>query len=97
VSTTPKTNAPPVQEWSSKITSGGRVVLPAEVRTVLGLKDGDPVRVRLENGELSIVPLSEIVRDIQTRWRRYIPGDRSLVDELIADRRTEAKRESGGT
>ena len=72
-------------------------MLPAEARTILGLKDGDPVRVRLENGELAIVPLSEVVRDIQARWRRYVPADRSLVDELIADRRVEAKRESGGT
>jgi AbrB family looped-hinge helix DNA binding protein len=95
MSAKPKTATPRSgREWSSKVTSGGRVVLPVEARTALGLKDGDPVRVRLENGELAIVPLSEIVRDIQTRWRRYIPEDRSLVDELIADRRSEAKRES---
>ena len=87
----------PVQEWSSKVTSGGRVVLPAQARTALGLKNGDPVRIRLENGWLEIMPLSEIVRDIQARWRRYIPGDRSLVDELIADRRAEAKRDPDGT
>ena len=68
MSAKPKPAGPqPAQQWSSKVTSGGRVVLPAAARLALGLKDGDPVQVRLDNGELSIVPLSAIVRDIQTR------------------------------
>ncbi len=88
-----KSAGEPLRAWSTRLTSGGRVVLPAEVRAALGLKDGTPVRVRLEEGKIVIIPFGEIVRDIQDRWRKYIPGDRSLADELIADRRAEAKRE----
>jgi AbrB family looped-hinge helix DNA binding protein len=90
-----ETMKPPVVQgaWSTRVTSGGRVVLPAEARVALGLRDGTPVRVFLQDGRLTIVPFAEIIRDIQARWRRYIPGDRSLADELIADRRAEAERE----
>jgi hypothetical protein len=52
-----------------------------------------PTPVGSKTGEPSRALLSEIVRDIQARWRRYIPGDRSLVDELIAERRAAAKSE----
>jgi AbrB family looped-hinge helix DNA binding protein len=82
-----------VKEWSTKVTSGGRVVLPAEARAALGLTDGSSVRIRLEDGHLVIVPFMEILRKIQEKWRRLIPEDRSMVDEFIAERRAEAERE----
>jgi len=82
-----------VKEWSTKVTSGGRVVLPAEVRAALGLTDGASVRIRLEDRQVVIVPFAEILRKIQEKWRRLIPEDRSMVDELIAERRAEAERE----
>jgi hypothetical protein len=46
-----------------------------------------------EKGQSNSARLKSTVQDIQARWRRYIPGNRSLVDELIADRRVEAKSE----
>jgi bifunctional DNA-binding transcriptional regulator/antitoxin component of YhaV-PrlF toxin-antitoxin module len=95
MSAKPKSNAPPPpQQWVCRINAEGGVIVPAAVTAAMGLKDGDPVHIRLENGRLLIVSLTAIVKDIQARWRGYIPGDRSLVDELIADRRAEAERES---
>jgi len=82
-----------VKEWSTKVTSGGRVVLPAEVRAALGLTDGTSVRIRLDDRQVVIVPFMEILRKIQEKWRRLIPQDRSMVDEFIAERRAEAERE----
>lgn len=86
--------APPAaREWTTRVTSGGRVVLPAEARAALGLGDGAAVRVRLEDGRITILPIDAVVRDIQERWRVYVPGERSLADELIADRRHESEHE----
>ena len=34
-----------------------------------------------------------VITKIQAMVRRYVPEDKSLVDDLIADRRTEAERE----
>lgn len=80
--------------YQAKIYGGGKMALPADVRRQLGIKDGDTVRLSIEDGRLTVVTLEQIVRDTQARYRQLIPEGVSLVDELIAERRAEAKRES---
>jgi AbrB family looped-hinge helix DNA binding protein len=82
-----------VKRWSRRLGSGGRLVLPAQVRADLGLSDGDAVQVTVEYGKIVLLPLSQVVRRLQAKYRRLIPGGRSLADELVADRRAQAKRE----
>ena len=69
------------------------MVLPAAARAALGLKDGSDLRIVLEGRQLVLIPYLEVVRRLQEKYRRLIPGDRSLTDELIAERRAEAARE----
>jgi bifunctional DNA-binding transcriptional regulator/antitoxin component of YhaV-PrlF toxin-antitoxin module len=73
----------------------GRVALPEVMRAALGIKDGDPVIVRLEDDGIRIVSLPVAVRRAQAIVRRYVPEGVSLSDELIAERRAEARREDG--
>ena len=80
-------------EARSKIAAGGRVVIPAEYRRVLGLCDGDAVVVRLFDGEVRILSVREAIRRAQEIVRQYVPRGRSLADELIAERRYEARLE----
>jgi bifunctional DNA-binding transcriptional regulator/antitoxin component of YhaV-PrlF toxin-antitoxin module len=68
-------------------------VLPAEARKALGLRPGSQVVVHFDNGEIRVTTREEAIRRIQARIRKYIPPGVSLVDELIAERRAEAKRE----
>lgn len=77
----------------AKMTEGGRIVIPAEYRKALGLKVGDKVVLRLEDGEVPISTLDTAIRRAQEFVRQYVPEGYSLVDELIADRRAEAERE----
>jgi AbrB family looped-hinge helix DNA binding protein len=78
---------------STKIAEGGRVVIPAELRRELGLEIGDEVIVRVEDNELRILTRGEAVKRAQGLVRQHVKGSRSLVDELSAERRVEAKRE----
>lgn len=73
----------------------GRVSLPEVMRSALGMKDGDPVILRLEEDSIRIVSLPVAVKRAQAIVRRFVPEGVSLVDELIAERRAEAKREDG--
>lgn len=83
----------PMSDISTQITSGGRIVIPAELRRALGLKDGDEVLIRLEGGELRISTRRERLERARALVRaRFAPG-RSLADELIGERRAEADRE----
>src|SRR5262249_15928711 len=75
--------------------AGGRLVIPAPMRTALGMKEGDKVLVRLEGNELRIYTYEEATRRAQEMVRSFLSPGVSLVDELIADRRAEAAREMG--
>ncbi len=77
----------------TKIGQGGRVVVPAKYRKALDLKPGDDVILVLEDGEVRITTLPRVIQRAQEIVRRYNPEGRSLVDELIRERRDEAARE----
>lgn len=77
----------------TKITDGGRLVIPAEHRRALGLEAGDEVVVRVVDGELRILTRAEAIRRAQTLVRRQVKKGRSLSDELTKERRTEAANE----
>lgn len=73
----------------TKLTEGGRIVIPAEYRQALGLQVGDEVILCLEDGEVRIFTPEQAIKHAQELVRRYIPEGRSLSDELIAERRME--------
>lgn len=71
----------------------GRLVIPAELRRALNLKPGDRLIARQE-GDSLVLERREAIE--QRLWALFakIPKDVSLVDELIAERREAARRES---
>ncbi len=75
------------------VNAGGRIVIPAAYRRALGIKQGDEVILRLEDGEVRIITPAQAIRRAQALVRRYVPAGRSMADELIAERRVDAARE----
>ncbi len=82
-----------MEQVKTRLDQGGRVVIPAEYRRALGLRPGEEVILRLEDGEIRIISLAQAIRRAQAIVRQYVPAGRSLSDELIAERRSEAARE----
>ena len=78
---------------STKLTKGGRLVIPVSFRRELGLKPGDEVVLRLVDGEVRIRTRREAIREAQAIVRRHVKKGRSLVEELLQERRSEAKRD----
>lgn len=79
---------------TAHIDSHGRIVIPAAFRRALGLREGDEVMVELEDGTVRILTRAEGIKRAQEIVARRLAGDeRSLVDELIEDRRAEAARD----
>jgi AbrB family looped-hinge helix DNA binding protein len=76
-----------------KINENGRLVIPAPFRRALGINAGDLVILSMEDDELRITTLRHRIERAQRHVRKYVKPGVSLVDELIADRRAEAKRE----
>ena len=78
----------------SKINQNGRIVIPAAIRQEMGLKTGESVVMALEDGVLRIESYRSRIRRIQEEFRKLIPAAGMLMsDELIAERRAEARRE----
>ena len=74
---------------TTRLASNGRVVIPIEVREALGLTAGEEFEVFLEENEIRLIPRSSIVGYVMDHLQSDL-GNRSLVDELIDERRREA-------
>ena len=71
----------------------GRLVIPASLRKALNINPGDRLVARKVGDSLVLERRETIERRL---WAMYsdIPNEVSLVDELIAERRAEARREN---
>ena len=76
-----------------RVNENGRVVIPAAFRKALGINAGDEVVLRMEDDELRITTLKCRIERAQRLVRKHVKPGTSLVDELIAERREEAKNE----
>ena len=73
----------------------GRLVIPASLRRSLGLEEGDRLVARQEANRLVIEKPEQIKQRLKARFAQ-VPAERSLVDELISERREEGRREVAG-
>ncbi|MFL5255300.1 MAG: AbrB/MazE/SpoVT family DNA-binding domain-containing protein [Rhodopila sp.] len=73
--------------------SNGRLVIPANVRSELGMQNGGNFIIHVEDGQVRLEPIHAAVARAQAIVRRYVPEGVSLVDELAEDRRREAEGE----
>ena len=72
----------------------GRLVVPASIRKALGFRPGETLVARIENGHLVIEKPEAVERRLHAHFRKF--EGRSLAEELIAERREEARREDAG-
>jgi AbrB family looped-hinge helix DNA binding protein len=67
----------------------GRLVIPAEIREALGLSPGDQMHIRLDGPRIVMERPADAIEEIRELGRGKATN-RSLVDELLAERRAEA-------
>jgi antitoxin PrlF len=70
--------------------ANGRLVIPAHVRSRLGMDRSGAFVLRVEDGAIRLEPLAEVIKRVQAEVRRYVPDDVDLAAELAEDRRREA-------
>lgn len=82
------------EQYTLNLGARGRLVIPAPLRERLGLKEGDRLVLTVQaDGSLRLISLREQVSKLQGLFKDIAPGV-SLADELIAERREEARREA---
>lgn len=81
------------ESFSLRLDERGRLMLPARLRRRLDLQPGNRLIIRFDDeGGFRVVSARELARRLNGLYRDLAPG-RSLADELIAERREEARRE----
>lgn len=78
---------------SVRMSENGRVLIPAEIRKQLGLVAGEPLTLTVEGQELRLMTRRARLRAAQVSAARYLKPGVRIEDELIAERREEARRE----
>lgn len=74
--------------------SNGRAVIPAPLRMQLDLQDGDQLIWSVREGDLVATTRRAQLRKAQVQFQKFVPKNSpSLADELIRERRLEAKSE----
>ena len=83
----------PMTAIKVKVGPKGRVVVPAQIRRELGIEEGTELMARIEGDGIVLEPRDAAIRRLQALVRKAVPAGVSLVDELIAERRDEVRRE----
>jgi len=71
----------------------GRVVVPVELRRQLQLVEGSELVARVTNDRLVLEPRRAALRRLRSFFNG-VPSETSLVEELSAERRRDAGRET---
>ena len=79
--------------YGAQMTERGRLVLPVALRRRLGLKSGERLTLTIDaDGSLRMSRRIDLIRQLKGSWGPSTPG-RSPVDDLLAERRREARRD----
>ena len=77
---------------ATRVAAGGRIVIPAAYRKALGIKPGDDVVLQLESEEIRLYSRKQALRRLQDRVAKAIQRNVSFADELLRERKEEARR-----
>ena len=81
-------------QYKTKVDGRGRVLIPAEIRKRAGMKPGATVTITEgPSGRVVLEPAEALLREAQEYFRSVAPANVLWSDELIAERRKEARRE----
>jgi AbrB family transcriptional regulator, stage V sporulation protein T len=73
--------------YHAKIITGGKIVIPADMRRELDVKDGDSIVFEREGDVFVVKSYRQVVREVQAEFKRLMPNH-GTVDDFLADRRS---------
>lgn len=83
----------PLKQIELSIGPQGRIVIPAALRKALGLVQGNTLIARVENDQLVLEKPDNLLARLKSRFAS-VPDKVRLADELIAQRRRDARKEN---
>ncbi len=78
---------PQPQCFRATVGPGGRIVIPADIRRQLAIKEGDALVGAFDGKDVKLVSLAELIRQAQDAFKGVHPEGVSAVDEFLKERR----------
>jgi AbrB family looped-hinge helix DNA binding protein len=82
-----------MEQFTVALDGSGRILLPAKVRKQLKLKKGSELIARVNEEQLVLETRARALKEVQKYFSRFRPKGKLLSEELIEERRKEARRE----
>jgi AbrB family looped-hinge helix DNA binding protein len=77
----------------AKVSKGGKIAIPSACKKALNISDGDELLFDISNDKVVISPVKFTLQKVRQLLKANNPSSRSLVDELIQERKQELKNE----
>jgi AbrB family looped-hinge helix DNA binding protein len=74
------------------VDSSGRLLVPAKVRSAMGIKHGGDLMFRFKNNKITIDTLDKEIDDLHRIWAKY-KSDVPLMEDLKQMREEDASKE----
>jgi len=79
----------------SRISDGGQITLPLDIRASLGLERGGPVTLEIVDGDLRVRKAPHSMDHARALTREIVAGHPGVsVDDFLADRRRESEADA---
>jgi AbrB family looped-hinge helix DNA binding protein len=82
-----------MERFKVAVDSSGRILIPAKVRKQLKLEKGSELSARLNEKQLVLQTRLQALREAQAYFSKFRPEGTLWSEELIKERRKEARRE----
>ena len=80
-------------EIRTKIGVGGKVIIPSSFRKNVHWNIGDDIILQIKDNDIIMTTADQALKKLQAKLKLHNTDKKSLVDDLIAMRREEAKNE----
>ena len=77
----------------ARVSKGGKIAIPSACKKALNILDGDELLFDINDNQLVISPINFTLQKIRKLLKDNNPSGKSLVDELLQERRQELKNE----
>lgn len=81
-----------MKRYEVPVQENGRMILPMELRQALGVGKGDKVVIQRTGDSIELTTARLSRARAQARIEKQFPDAKNVVDEFLAERRTEARR-----
>jgi bifunctional DNA-binding transcriptional regulator/antitoxin component of YhaV-PrlF toxin-antitoxin module len=82
-----------MERFTVAVDGSGRILLPAKLRKQLKLKKGTELIARVNEDQLVLQTRLQALRDAQAYFSKFRPAGTLWSEELVKERRREARRE----